>query len=95
MPHQAGEIRADCRVTGRVQGVGFRWWTLRMARRLELRGTVRNCDDGSVEIRAAGSSEAIARLRSALREGPPHASVNGVQEIPPEADLPPDFRVVR
>lgn len=95
MGHQTGEVRADYRVLGRVQGVGFRWWTLQLARRLVLRGSVRNCEDGSVEVRAAGSQGAIDRLRAALLQGPPHSLVEDVRPIPPRGDLPPDFRVER
>ena len=47
------------RVCGRVQGVGFRWWTRRRASDLGLRGTVRNRPDGSVEIHAAGEPDML------------------------------------
>jgi acylphosphatase len=93
MGHQAGELRADFRVRGRVQGVGFRWYTVRLAGRLGLRGWVRNCSDGSVEIRAAGSAESLERFRQGLIDGPPHASVEAMEEIPERGHLPPDFRV--
>ncbi len=91
--HQADERRAAYRLRGRVQGVGFRWWTLRLARELGLRGTVRNCPDGSVEVRAAGTPEAVARLEAALHAGPPHARVDVVEALPGPDELPPDFRV--
>ncbi|MCL7969850.1 MAG: acylphosphatase [marine benthic group bacterium] len=93
--HQTSEVRADYRVTGTVQGVGFRWWTLQLGRHLMLRGTVRNCDDGSVEVRVAGSQGAIDRLHAALREGSPYSVVEDVRRIPAVGDLPPDFRVER
>ncbi|MEJ2481704.1 MAG: acylphosphatase [Gemmatimonadota bacterium] len=93
MSHQAVEARLDCRVTGRVQGVGFRWWTLQIARRFQLRGSIRNCEDGSVEVRVAGGREGIDGLRSALRRGPPAARVDEVRDIPPDGDLPPEFRI--
>jgi acylphosphatase len=70
------------RVHGRVQGVGFRWWSRAEARRLGLSGTVRNRPDGSVEIRARGPEEALASLRALLRQGPPNAQVTGVDEEP-------------
>jgi acylphosphatase len=69
------------RVSGRVQGVGFRWWTRAQATRLGLTGCVRNADDGSVEVQAAGAEEAIAELERLLAEGPPHASVKRVERI--------------
>lgn len=67
------------KVTGRVQGVGFRWWTRSQALGLEIVGTVANCPDGSVEIRAAGSDEALSRLRDLVSEGPPLARVDDVE----------------
>lgn len=81
----AGEetVRAF-RVTGRVQGVGFRWWTRRTAEELEVAGSVRNCRDGSVEVKASGAPDAVERLRDALAEGPASARVEEVAEL--EAD---------
>jgi acylphosphatase len=88
------EARAGFLVAGRVQGVGFRWWTLRTARGLGLHGTVRNRPDGSVEVHAAGSRSALSRFASALRDGPAHARVDAVESIPSFGSLPPDFRVL-
>jgi len=93
MTDQVGEQRVDYRISGRVQGVGFRWYTVRLARELGLRGSVRNCADGSVEVRAAGPASALVRLRQGLLEGPPSARVSTVQEIPPVGRLPGEFRV--
>jgi acylphosphatase len=70
------------RVSGRVQGVGFRWWTRRTARALGLTGLVRNLPDGSVEVQAGGSPEVLDRLEAALHEGPPAARVERVERIP-------------
>lgn len=70
------------RVHGRVQGVGFRWWTRGVARRLGVTGTVRNLPDGSVEVRARGDEAALAHLRESLGEGPPGSSVTSVEEEP-------------
>ena len=67
-------------VRGRVQGVGFRWWTLAQAQRLGIAGTVRNCPDGSVEVLARGSDEQLERLRQQLEHGPDQAVVEGVDE---------------
>jgi acylphosphatase len=65
-------------VRGRVQGVFFRASTQNEARRLLLRGWVRNCADGSVEVLAEGDEEALASLQSWCQHGPPAAEVNSV-----------------
>lgn len=78
---QAEEVRWGRRVVGRVQGVGFRWWTERKARSLGVKGTVRNCPDGSVEVMAEGADDAMADFDHALRSGPAMARVEHVEEI--------------
>lgn len=82
-------------ISGRVQGVGFRHWTTRNARRLDLRGTVRNRADGRVEIHVAGDPDDLDSLEGRLDSGPRAASVRGVEEIDSHRDLPDRFRVVR
>jgi acylphosphatase len=67
-------------VTGRVQGVGFRWFTHRVALELGLAGRVRNLPDGRVEVEAVGGSEMIETFRLRLRQGPPGAWVVGLEE---------------
>jgi acylphosphatase len=64
------------RVTGRVQGVFFRGWTRDIARRLGVRGWVRNCDDGSVEAHLEGSQDRLEDLTERMRSGPPGARVD-------------------
>ena len=66
-------------VTGVVQGVGYRMWTERTAKQLELRGWVRNLFDGRVEIHAEGQPEALDQLEQACHTGPTHASVTDVK----------------
>ncbi len=68
-------------VTGRVQGVGFRWFVRQKARELRLAGWVMNRGDGSVEVAASGEADDLERLRKALRKGPPGASVTDVTSI--------------
>jgi acylphosphatase len=92
-PNRADE-RIALRLYGRVQGVGFRWWTLQAARRLGVRGTVRNRPDGSVEIQAAAQPEVLSLFLEAVRRGSPAARVAGEEEIPFASPLPPDFRVI-
>lgn len=89
-----GAARGGYLIRGRVQGVGFRWWTARTARELGLVGTVRNRPDGTVELQAAGPPAALHRLEERLRDGPPAARVDAIDEIPPAPRLPQDFRIV-
>ncbi len=70
------------RITGRVQGVGFRASTARKARALGLQGTARNCADGSVEVVAAGNHDSLERLGKWLQHGPPSAVVARVETRP-------------
>jgi acylphosphatase len=65
-------------VRGVVQGVGFRWATEREARRLGVRGYVRNLPTGDVEIVAEGRPDAIDRLVAWTKHGPPGARVETV-----------------
>jgi acylphosphatase len=87
MSDEAKETSRGFRVSGRVQGVGFRWWTQRTAERLGLGGSVRNMPDGSVEVQAWGPSDAVGRLETALREGPPASRVERVQQIPADPSV--------
>jgi len=80
-------------VTGRVQGVGFRWFVEREARVIGVGGWVRNNDDGSVEVLASGSEEQLARLRKSLRAGPRAARVDEVQEFEEQEVNEPAFRI--
>lgn len=65
-------------ITGRVQGVGFRWYTMRNARSIGVTGWVRNLPDGSVEVWAEGDSAMLDTLESDLLSGPPGAMVRHV-----------------
>jgi acylphosphatase len=76
------------RVTGMVQGVGFRWFVRERARRLGLAGWVRNLPDGSVEVAAAGDDQQLELLRDALREGPHGAAVDNLEEMGASAPEP-------
>jgi acylphosphatase len=67
-------------VQGRVQGVGFRWFVQREAANLDLRGWVRNTEEGEVEVLASGSADELAALRSSLRRGPRGARVDHLVE---------------
>ncbi len=76
------------RIEGRVQGVGYRAWMVREARRLGLAGWVRNQPDGSVEAVVAGPEPAVQALLTACRRGPLMARVDSLSES--FAELPQD-----
>src|SRR6202166_3284937 len=67
-------------IRGRVQGVGFRWFVHREASELDLRGWVRNTEDGDVEVVASGTPDDLAELRSSLRRGPRGSRVDHLIE---------------
>ncbi|MGH8453930.1 MAG: acylphosphatase [Nevskiales bacterium] len=82
------------RVSGRVQGVGFRYAALHEARRLGLCGWVCNLPDGRVEILAQGAGEFLDRFYGWLQQGPPAARVTGVERsTEPGAALAPGFDI--
>jgi len=66
------------RITGEVQGVGYRIWATRTAGSLGLRGWVRNRIDGSVEVLATGAPDAVTAMVEACRRGPSAGRVNRV-----------------
>ncbi|MFQ5569637.1 MAG: acylphosphatase [Rhodothermales bacterium] len=70
--------RLSARVFGRVQGVGFRYFTRRQARLIGLTGWVRNEYDGSVSLEAEGTQGDLEELLAAVRLGPPSAYVRDV-----------------
>ena len=66
-------------ISGRVQGVGYRWFTHAAAERENIHGSVRNLGDGRVEAIAEGDADAIERFEAALRHGPPGARVEHLE----------------
>ena len=96
MGNQSDEIRVHARITGLVQGVGYRYFAYTTARRLNLTGWVRNLADGSVEIEAQGARDAVTRFLSQLKHGPRWAQVTDVDMTPIGLDHDDDgneFRV--
>jgi acylphosphatase len=63
-----------------VQGVGFRWFVHREASELDLRGWVRNTEEGEVEVVVSGTAEDLAELRASLRRGPRGSRVDRLVE---------------
>jgi len=68
----------SARITGKVQGVGFRMSTVRQAHSLGITGWVRNLEDGSVEALLQGEHDTIDQMLAWLRVGPPAARVDNV-----------------
>jgi acylphosphatase len=67
-------------VSGRVQGVGFRWFVEKNANSLGVRGWVRNEDDGRVQVYGIGTADQLNELAALLHRGPRMAEVRGVEE---------------
>ena len=81
-------------VSGRVQGVGFRYFVARELQALGVAGWVRNLADGRVEVVAAGDDAQLAAVEGRLWQGPPHADVAAVEFVDAEAPTWTDFRVL-
>jgi acylphosphatase len=75
-------------IQGRVQGVGFRYWTEATATRLGLSGWVRNRRDGSVEAVLSGPADAVAEMLDLCRQGPTSSRVDHI-DIAKDDDPPP------
>lgn len=88
MPGRGGLEGRGYLVTGRVQGVGFRWWTARLAEGIGVIGWVRNRPDGAVEIEAWGDAEQLDHFERRLLEGPPGARVSDVVRTSAGAVVP-------
>lgn len=86
---------AHLRITGQVQGVGYRDWTMRRALDLQLDGWVRNRMDGSVEAVIAGTDEAVAAMIEACWQGPGMAEVEGVEVTDWTEPVPEGFDFLR
>lgn len=71
-------VRAHVFISGKVQRVSFRWWVLRQAQDLRLRGWVRNRDDGRVEIVAEGEKNKLIELTKLIKKGPLFSKVENV-----------------
>ncbi len=72
-------IRCECVVIGHVQGVGYRYFVLKNARQLNLKGFAKNLWDGNVQVVAEGEKENIYSLIDALKQGPSRSYVEKVE----------------
>lgn len=83
-------------IRGMVQGVGFRFFAQRSAARHQVRGYVRNLDDGRVEALAEGSAKAVEEFKHDLATGPSYSAVEHLEEIVVEpSGRYPTFRIER
>ena len=83
-------------VSGRVQGVSYRWAAAEQARRLGISGFARNLADGRVEVLAAAPREALLQFERWLWQGPPAARVDGLQSFAADPkEVPAEFRILR
>jgi acylphosphatase len=80
-----------CNIHGRVQGVGYRAWTIKNAQKLGLTGWARNRTDGTVEALFCGEEEPVEEMIQRCHEGPLAARVQKVErklaDIPPPRDF--------
>lgn len=76
-------------VSGVVQGVGYRYFAARVARRLDVSGFAKNLRDGRVEVYAVASPVALKSFRAELKRGPQGASVSDLSENAVEVE--PEF----
>ena len=81
------------RISGMVQGVGFRAWTEQQANALGLSGWVRNAENGDVEAVFSGPAEAVTAILAACRQGPRHAKVMRVDLLGTAAPTVGRFRI--
>lgn len=86
------ELALRLRVSGRVQGVWFRGWSVEQATSLGLDGWVRNRRDGSVELVVRGRPAAVREMAALCWRGPPAARVDQVEEQPSHDAVGPGFR---
>ena len=82
-------------ISGRVQGVGFRYWVLREAEALHLNGWVRNLPDGRVEAVISGPATDVEYMLELCWKGPSFSQVKNVDTKEEPGDVAPGFQIVR
>lgn len=94
MAHNPVKSARRFTISGRVQGVGFRFFAQRAAARHQIVGYVRNLEDGRVEAHAEGPPNAVEEFKHELIAGPTFSEVEQVEEIHLEpTGLYPAFRI--
>ncbi|MFN7924312.1 MAG: acylphosphatase [Bryobacteraceae bacterium] len=93
MPHKPEPLARRYRITGRVQGVGFRNFVQHAASGLGLSGYAKNLPDGSVEVYAIGEASLHSELSAALHTGPRWADVRSVHEQEAALEACSGFRI--
>jgi acylphosphatase len=83
-----GPAAARWLISGRVQGVGFRWFVLREAERLGVRGWASNLPDGRVEVVGVADTKVLAQFEQDLATGPMLARVDNVEKVDLSHDMP-------
>jgi acylphosphatase len=91
---RAGRRTVRVRIEGGVQGVGYRYWTERVAAELRLTGWVRNRRDGSVEALFAGTADDVAQMLERCKDGPRAARVTAVEIVEEGGEAPNGFSVL-
>ena len=87
------ELRLDLIIVGRVQGVGYRYFTKIKAESLCIRGRVKNMSDGTVFLTAQGEKEAIKKFVKCCVKGPPGAVVKKIQKVHGETENLSEFSI--
>jgi len=83
-------------ISGEVQGVGYRYFAQRSSARHQIRGYVKNLEDGRVEVLAEGNAKAVEEFRHDLAAGPAHSQVGQIEELVLEpSGLYSTFRIER
>ncbi len=93
LTEETADIAVRVRIEGRVQGIGFRYWTVEQATELGLRGWVRNRFDGNVEAVFAGPGPVVAEMVRRCHRGPPYARITRVEETEEPGAVAAGFHV--
>ena len=89
------KVHKNIRIFGRVQGVGFRFFTRRKAKQLGLTGFVQNEPDGTVYAEIEGEKEAVEKMLEWLGDGPPLARVDTLKDSDGKSKNIKDFKIRR